>query len=438
MRTNQPNPQRLSVLPSIYRPERYFQLLDKDDRPVWIERPERPTPALHAEAGDLFDNVVRTSKVFQNRYVPDKRRCTKDLLFAIKRAVYENESIVFSRREADGVTQSELQVVEAFVEAGLLVEIRSKPGGKHVTRLIPTKAARQYASRDPWDFEQPEKTHFVEMRDREDKRNLRFRKTDPIAKSTQTILKRLNDQNAKHDITFQRWSPTLEAWRPKHIRLRPTHFRIFTDDFQHHGRIYTGRYGHQGLRKEERARIRFDGELGIEVDFSGMHPRMLYHQCGIDYPNDPYVMWQRIPTDGQRLLAKKAFNALLNAESPRASIASCNSSLQITGKSRQARKDAKQLNRALAEQETSFAEVVAAVVRRHRDISDPFCDDVGMRLMRIDSDIAMEIFDYFSKLGVPCLGVHDSFIVPTEHERTLRAKMIEIYSAKLGFEPELN
>lgn len=438
MRTNHPNRQRLSVLPSIYRPERFFRLLDNDDRPIWIERPEHPTPAIHAEARALFDNVVRKSKVFQNRYVADKRRFTKDLLFAIKRAIYENESIAFSRREVDGVTQSVLQVVEAFVEKGLLVEIRSKPGGKHVTRLIPTQAARQYASRDPWDFEQPEKTYFVEMRDRDDKKSIRFCKTDPIAKTSQTILKRLNDQNAMHAITFQRWSPTLETWRPKHVRLRPTHFRIFTNDFDHHGRIYTGRYGHQSLRKLERASIRFDGELGIEVDFSGMHPRMLYHQCGIDYRDDPYALWNRRPTDAQRLLAKKAFNALLNAKSKRAAIASCDDRLRIQGKSGRALRDAKRLKRALAEQETSFAEVVAAVVRPHRPIEDAFCDDVGMRLMRIDLGIAMEVFDHFATLGVPCLGVHDSFIVPAKHERTLREGMTEFYAAKLGFEPELS
>ncbi|QEG40783.1 hypothetical protein [Roseimaritima ulvae] len=140
----------------------------------------------------------------------------------------------------------------------------------------------------------------------------------------------------------------------------------------------------------------------------------------------------------EQMTSEEQVNALLNAKSQRAAIASCNDSLKIQGKSGRALRAAKRLKRALADQETNFAEVVAAVVSRHRPIEDSFCDDVGMRLMRIDSDIAMEVFDHFAQLGVPCLGVHDSFIVPAKHERTLREVMTNFYAAKLGFEPELS
>jgi hypothetical protein len=52
---------------------------------------------------------------------------------------------------------------------------------------------------------------------------------------------------------------------------------------------------------------------------------------------------------------------------------------------------------------------------KHRAVSDLFFSDAGVRLMRIDSDIAMNTVTSCQIKGIPVLPVHDSFIAPARH-----------------------
>jgi len=74
-------------------------------------------------------------------------------------------------------------------------------------------------------------------------------------------------------------------------RLQTRLYAVFSDDFQHGGRFYTHeKDGYQSLSEEERACIHIDGEPTVELDFSGMQPRLLYSWGGIQYNGDPYVL----------------------------------------------------------------------------------------------------------------------------------------------------
>ena len=73
-------------------------------------------------------------------------------------------------------------------------------------------------------------------------------------------------------------------------RLNPVLYAVFTNDFKHHGRLYTGKGGHQSLRKTERATIEFNGLPTVELDYGGLHVRMLYHLRGEEYPISRYVV----------------------------------------------------------------------------------------------------------------------------------------------------
>jgi hypothetical protein len=59
------------------------------------------------------------------------------------------------------------------------------------------------------------------------------------------------------------------------------------------------------------------------------------------------------------------------------------------------------------------------VMAKHRQVSDIFCSDAGVCLMKIDADITLRAVQHCQSQGIAVLPVHDSLIVPAPHaERT--------------------
>ena len=86
-----------------------------------------------------------------------------------------------------------------------------------------------------------------------------------------------------------------------------------------------------------------------------------------------------------------------------------------------------------------FTRVIYNLAKRHHaPIAHYFGSDAGMRLMNLDGRIALNILFYFVEQGVPCLGVHDSFIVPRRFEDELRNVMERFYKRYLGYPPKID
>ncbi len=58
-----------------------------------------------------------------------------------------------------------------------------------------------------------------------------------------------------------------------------------------------------------------------------------------------------------------------------------------------------------------------------------FCNgnDTGLRIMNLDSRIALDVIDHFAKQNIPILAIHDSFIVQDKYEKELRQVMEKTY-----------
>lgn len=159
--------------------------------------------------------------------------------------------------------------------------------------------------------------------------------------------------------------------------------RVFNDStFEHGGRFYGGWW--QGVPQEYRKFIGFYAEPSVELDYASLHPTMLYHERGLDLVGDPYAI------DGlPRKVAKKLFNALVN------------------GKSHYSQ-DTRSL---ITDIGISWDDAVSAVRKRHHAISDCLGSGAGVRLQRIDSDIAEDVLLAMLDQNITCLPIHDSFIV---------------------------
>lgn len=411
---------------------------DKANMPKWVIYEVLPswevdyaattTMETRRQADQLFERI----KPFLEGYKQaDKRAAVECILHAAKRAVQSNGCLRIDRnRNHRNTSEIRLQVIDAMVKAGLVHECRSKKGSPKKTRLLLLIEMEELIERDPWEHDPYEEKQLVFLRKRDDKTDIDFDPNHSIPSETQKRLEEINEVNRRWEITYEPFTP----WSDDEARrqLRPVHYAIFTEDFTKHGRFYTSKYGHHSLRKVERRTIHFNGEPSVELDYGGMHPRMLYHLEGIPFDIDPYALLE----GGElRRLVKLVVNAALNAKSPKDVISACNLRTSIKDKSPKKRQEARRLKKLLDESGMTFKEIYECAKSFHAPIAHYFGSDAGMRLMRLDGLIALDILTHFTRKGIPCLSVHDSFLVPYTYAHELEQKMIEFYTARLGHKP---
>lgn len=190
-------------------------------------------------------------------------------------------------------------------------------------------------------------------------------------------------------------------------------YRVFNKGSLNLGGRFYGPWW-QSIPKDLRKHIHINGEETVELDFSAMHPRMLYQLEGID-PGpevDPYSQGDLglYP----REIIKKVFNQLLNAKD--------DTRLQT--------------DKDLANEHCcnySFHEVANAIREQHKPISRWFLSGAGLRLQNLDSQIAEKVMVKSMSLGFPALGVHDSFIGPSSCKSQLKRTMHEAYTQVMGY-----
>lgn len=175
--------------------------------------------------------------------------------------------------------------------------------------------------------------------------------------------------------------------------------------------------------KASRQAITINGLPTIELDYANCHPRMLYHQRGHDGDGELYAIPEIVAYEAEKGLApdtyrdfvKWLFQVLLN------------------GKGRPA--SAKRPDAVAAPEDLPFRQVVGFLKAHHQPIADAFGTGVGLSLMRLESDIALEIVSTAMAEGWTVLPVHDSFITTIDNRDRLKALMIESYVKRLGKEP---
>jgi|GEM_PF-4062618 len=401
-----------------------------------------PTTETRRQADHLFEKIRKTS-TFKNSKIGEKRLFFQRLFHATKRAMQQNGCIRYSRNRSHA-KDIEIQVMDCAIEVGLFDSHRSPKGSPKMSRVVPLEPLTKYADHDPWEFDPNEQKQFVFLKDRKTEEELKIDWNHEVPRYTQECLELINRVNSEFEITYRPW----ESWNQDFAserRLRPVHYAVFTNSWKYHGRIYTGRYGHQSLRRFERETIEFDGVPCVELDYGGMHPRLLYHLLEIDYQDDPYSLWNKTKPEA-RMMTKTLISAALNAKDRTAAISAANFEMcpftkekdehgQRIRKDGKALEDAYRLNRAAKKTGLKFSEIYGLAIERHEPIAKFFGADSGMRLMRLDSLIAIEVLYTFASHGIPCLGCHDSFIVPYSAKSRLLRIMKKVYFRKMGFYP---
>ena len=163
----------------------------------------------------------------------------------------------------------------------------------------------------------------------------------------------------------------------------------------------------QNYKAETRKYLYFDKEPTLEIDYSSFHPHLLYHQDGLQFAgDDPYVI------EGfDRDHVKVAFNIMLNRKGTKNNKSSANTISDELG----------------IDIEASEA-LEIAILELHSPIAKHFNSGIGLKLQRLDSEIAMSVIDHFvNVLKRPIVSIHDSFIVSVRDTESLILLMADCY-----------
>lgn len=202
-----------------------------------------------------------------------------------------------------------------------------------------------------------------------------------------------------------------EDYRAIDLSARTLH-RVFNNEsWDEGGRFYGGWW--QNLPKELRPYITIDFKRTIEIDYSGIHPAILLARAGYAVPDDPYGRCLEGSTDpALRECVKRTFNALLNAPSVIGLKPIEEFSEELTGK--------------------SWNDFKGFIVNKYPEFKGEFGTGEGLRLQRVDSDLAEEIMLACVSRGYACLPVHDSFIVHRGYEPEVKDLMKTVFERRFG------
>jgi hypothetical protein len=185
------------------------------------------------------------------------------------------------------------------------------------------------------------------------------------------------------------------------------------------GRLYDGWW--QTIPKDYRRYVTINGRPTVEVDFSEMHPSMLYildgqrppqniYDLGIIYsdeaPYDPNVQ----PHKSRRKTIKKFLNALINDEREQHRLNKTGSRLLKLG----------------------HDQLKELVLTKHPVIAKAVGTDAGSYLQYLDSRIACGVMLRLMAQGIAALPVHDSFLVQREFESELITAMQAGFVSVMG------
>lgn len=247
-----------------------------------------------------------------------------------------------------------------------------------------------------------EPVRLVELKD--ENGNLVTYKPNAESNRVEKILRKAKEVNDAAEIRFESF------------KINGTLIAVYIKDFQHYGRLHTRGYRHyQGMNsKTERPYITINGNPTIELDYSALHPYLLYAKEGIQYEGDPYAAVNSDPE--LRDIYKTAFVAMINAPFNLAQ---------------------KAINKKILDEYHIWGRrgvkkarpVMDDILREHQPIAKYLCseDGFGLRLMNKDAKIALNVIRRFVMKGIPILAVHDSFIVEEQHADLLTDVMKQAY-----------
>ncbi|MGB7656621.1 MAG: hypothetical protein WBL74_14200 [Novosphingobium sp.] len=201
-------------------------------------------------------------------------------------------------------------------------------------------------------------------------------------------------------------------------------FRQFNNGtFTDGGRLYGGWW--IGIPKHLRQRITINDLPTVELDYSGCAIRMLYHLRGLDCPDDPYRLEAIAALEARRGYRDGHFREAVKALTQ----------ARINGTNRDKDMMCDLPDGLTFAPHVKRDEVVRMIEAKHIGIAGDFGSGAGIRLQRLDSDLALSIVTSLMDQRIVSLPIHDSFLVQAAQKERLIQEMNNRYKEIFGFNP---
>ena len=271
--------------------------------------------------------------------------------------------------------------------------------------------------------------NLIKRRGKKLRKKIEYEQT-PFTQAMINRLKRYNELLAKTYIDI----PTLDKpfviretkKGPQRLAINQTDKfvrRIFSrGEWHYNGRFYGGWW--QQVGEDYRKYILIDDKPTVEIDYKGIHPSILSINKGksfngyeIETPNEDQKVKEEL-----RKATKLLVLTAMNAASKEQAFKAFRKNYPIKFKNKELE--------ALLQQ----------FVKLNPHLEEDLCTDKGISLMNIDSKIAEYVINKFTEQNIPILTVHDSFIVQTDQQQTLKLYMeeatLEVLGTKIEFEQD--
>lgn len=332
------------------------------------------------------------------------------------------------------------EIVDALVREGYVVSVtghfdREHKRTSHISRmratpkLIDLIVKQHKITPEMVELASDTECIILRIKDGEKKKNIPYTDT-PETKKWRRNLYAYNNllRNTLVDIPqiprgglVEKPKTSAKKKKPKEVRTtinRSNKFvrRIFSDgSFEDGGRYYGGFW--QRVPKKWRERILINGCHTVEIDYSGLHIVMLYAQVGIDYwkevGRDPYEIPGVEVSERMRKLLKLILLCVLNNKDKATTIKAVRKKTNF---------DPDEYS-WVKEEKVDIAGIIDSFTLLHKPIQEFFYSGIGIKLQRMDSQIAEEVINTLTKKDIPVLAIHDSFIVQTLNEQLLKNTM---------------
>lgn len=203
-------------------------------------------------------------------------------------------------------------------------------------------------------------------------------------------------------------------------------------DFNQGGRIYALAPSYQNLSKDDRTKIKIDGEETAELDVkcSQLYVYLALRGISFDSNEDGYYI-PVIHRDAVKAFMTQVFgsNKLPSrwSSGQRKRYADKRQKSPIVGLKGDLSKD------------YPIAVVKDAILKKYPVFADWGSDPIKWGQLQLNESIAMvAALDELRRIGVPALPVHDSLIVPASKADVASRALTAMYKRYLGFEPRIN
>jgi hypothetical protein len=207
--------------------------------------------------------------------------------------------------------------------------------------------------------------------------------------------------------------------------------RVFNNGKWDQGGRYYGGWWQRIINKEDkgedyRKSITINDQTIYEADYKGLHINMLYAMEKLPMPEGDVYHLDGYSNDSTfRKFVKRMLLVMVNADSPE--------------KVRQALQAEVYWEDKLvlpdeigSTSQADIRPVMDAFEGKHAPIADYFCSGAGIDLQYEESQLAEQIMLHFAKQGIPCLPIHDSFIVPFKYRDDLVDTMKRVFENRFG------